>query len=312
MNIDQIRKIFSERLREVKELVKETNKSSVLVIQQFPLETDSITLIPNIRESISNIIAFVELGDKKVLKEIISLTDGEVDYIVLDVDIKNKNTKELIQFTEANIKISKLLFYSDFNTWADSAIVFLQQISHGINDKSILLAGQGVLANILRRKLNDFDIEFINTDQFNTEVDIIIGAAIKSESMGIDKLHFVSENTKIYDVGIGNFSSEFIEGARNKKASIYRIDIRAGVSSIILNLLETESLIEHVMGSTTIKGIEIVAGGMMGTSGAIIVDDINKPSYIIGVADGKGYIKNQLTEEDELNIEFINRLIKNK
>jgi hypothetical protein len=108
----------------------------------------------------------------------------------------------------------------------------------------------------------------------------------------------------------GNFSTSLIEAAVKQEHNVYRIDIRAGISSLIINILETDYLINNVMGRTKIKNIELVAGGIMGSKNAIILDDINYPLNMIGVADGKGYVKIEPQEEDYDNLIFVERLIK--
>lgn len=307
-DLDQIKILFNQRLQEVNKLVEETNKTSVLVIQQFPIDSDVNTLIPNVRESLSNILAFVELGNISVLKEVLELADGIIDNIVVDSDIKCEHSKKIVEFAKENIKSSKKFYYSDNNTWADSAINFLQQISEGVYNKNILLAGQGTLFNAVKRKLSDYQPNYVSLNH-NSPVDLIIGASIKNQSIGIEQIPLVSADTKIYDVGIGNFSHDFLKASNKIGASVYRIDIRAGISSSVLNILETDYLISNVMGEAQIKDTHIVAGGAMGGDGAIIVDDINHPSHVIGVADGKGNIKNKLSKEDQNKIGFVKRLI---
>jgi hypothetical protein len=308
IDINEIKSLFAKRLDETSQLVQLTNKTSVLVIQQFPIESDINTLLPKVRESIANILCFVELGDLNILKEIIEMSDGKVDSIVLDSDIKCSSSRDIIEYVSTKIQASKLFYYSDNNTWADSAIKFLLHINEGLLNKKIFLSGEGLLHDNVKRKLEDYCPKLLNENE-NENVDIIIGAMIKKESIDEDKLSLVSKQTKIYDVGIGNFSKKFINGAREKGASIYRIDIRAGISSVVMNILETDYLISNVMGEAKIKGVEMVAGGILGGEGAIVLDHINEPLYVIGVADGKGNFKNDLSRKDIDNIDFVERLI---
>jgi hypothetical protein len=65
------------------------------------------------------------------------------------------------------------------------------------------------------------------------------------------------------------------------------------------------------MGKVTIKTTEIVAGGIMGRNGAIIVDNIKDPSYVIGVADGRGRVKyDPETSQENNDYNFVQRLLK--
>lgn len=303
-----IEKIFKQRIEEVNRLVNLTNKSSVLVIQQFPTEKDTEVLIPNVRESISNVMAFIELGTVDILKLVLNLSVGIFDNIIFDSDVKCEKSTALISFVKRNVTSSKLFFYSDNNTWADSAIKFLQQVSNGVYDKTIFLAGNGILYKSIKTRLKDCGVNFVTIDEVES-VDVIIGASIKEISIDENSTKLISKKTKIYDFGIGNFSADFLKKAIELNADIYRIDNRAGISSTILNLLETDYLIRNMMGKAEFNGVGVVAGGIMGKDSDIVIDDINQPKYVIGVADGKGFLKNNFSQEEEKNLNFINRLI---
>lgn len=305
--LSHLKATFAERILLVQELIKKTNKSSVLIIQQFPVSTDTLTKLPKVRESISNILAFVELGEPEVLQEIITMADGVFDAIAFDSDIKLPLSSELLQIAEKHIKQSKLFFYSDINTWADSAIQFVLQQEKGLYGKSVLLAGEGALYDAVLHRINYLGASIV-TDT-SVAIDVVIGCALKSTSVDESIMNRLGLKPTLYDIGIGNFTLGLIEAAHSKAYPIYRIDIRAGISSLVINLLETDYLINKVMGRAKIKDVELVAGGMMGKKNAVIIDDINFPSSIIGVADGRGNVKIDLAEEDHTNIAFVERLI---
>jgi hypothetical protein len=75
-----------------------------------------------------------------------------------------------------------------------------------------------------------------------------------------------------------------------------------------MHLLETDDLVKHVMGAGTMQGIDVVAGGTMGKDGAIILDNINQPSAIIGIADGRGNVRTPREEETD-KIGLIKKLL---
>jgi hypothetical protein len=152
--------IFSERIAAVSELVGRTNKSSVLIIQQFCLDSEAITKFPKVRESISNILAFVELGEIEILREIISAADGVFDNIVFDADIKLCISDKLLQIARNDTKKSKLFFYSDTNTWADSAVQFILQTEKNIWDKNVMITGDGLLYDALMHRVQFFGWKF--------------------------------------------------------------------------------------------------------------------------------------------------------
>ena len=62
----------------------------------------------------------------------------------------------------------------------------------------------------------------------------------------------------------------------------------AGLSGEAVNVIETYELASKIMGKRQINNVNIVAGGYIGKKGDIVVDSIDSPSRIIGVADGRG------------------------
>ena len=111
-------------------------------------------------------------------------------------------------------------------------------------------------------------------------------------------------------MGIGNFPADFIFAAATKQNKIYRLDNRAGISSMVLSLFETDYLIRKMMGVVNIKDVELVSGGIMGHKGAIIVDNVYQPTHVIGIADGKGRVKfTPETDKERNDYLFVKRLI---
>src|SRR5699024_9515459 len=91
------------------------------------------------------------------------------------------------------------------------------------------------------------------------------------------------------DGGIGNFSGEFIALCLEKSINVTRLDVRLGnefLSASIKSLSKENSFFEEVMGVEKYEELEIVAGGIIGQAGSIIVDKIKEPKQIIGVANG--------------------------
>ena len=66
--------------------------------------------------------------------------------------------------------------------------------------------------------------------------------------------------------------------ARSRGMRLYRLDNRAGISSAIIRLLETDYMVGKLMGHLRLKDVDIVAGGLLAQTGAVIVDDIRNPA----------------------------------
>jgi hypothetical protein len=302
--------VFKERIEEVRTLVSNTNKASVLVIQQFPSDNDTITLLPKIRESVTNVLAFVELGSEKVLERVLELANPVFDFVAFDGDLKIKNSADLIACARKVCTSPKLFFYSDNQTWADSGLHMVSQLENGLYQKKVWLTGSGILREALAQKLTNLGAEVQYSAVPGQLAEIVIGAQVKEVSFPEDGFSSVLTGANFYDIGIGNFSKKTISEALNGGGEVYRIDVRAGLSSQVLQILETNYLITKVMGRAELRGVRMVAGGIMGEDGAVVVDDIRSPTSVVGIADGKGSLKLEINEKETEHQAFVSRLIK--
>lgn len=338
MDFAAFQSTFLERIEATRFLVEQTNKSSVLVIQQFPTADDTEILLPAVRESISNIIAFVELGDLETLKHVFAHADGNFDAIAMDSDVKHERSHALIDYVKGAVTKAKVFYYSDTNVWAESALTFIQHVEKGVKGKNVLVAGTGILVAKLLNNLSDYGANLFylpgripsqnqqlrgasstgSRKAFQTiddscdlsGMDLLIGASIKQVSVDDGVAQRLRRGINIYDMGIGNFSGDFIVGAREREHQVYRLDNRAGISSIVLSLFETDYLITKMMGAVSIKDVELVSGGILGRKGAVIVDNVYKPTHVIGLADGEGRVNfAPTTDKENQDLLFVKRLI---
>lgn len=337
MNSKEFHIEFENRLIEVEKMMNNTNKSSVLFILQVPNNSNDL-LLPYTRESISNIICFVEISDESEISYIIRKSHGIIDRVVIDIDKKRENSEKIIANIQENLDIPYYT-YSDLKMWADAATNFLSQTTNRINEKKVLLIGNSflttrVLLNLIDRGVNiymfesDYNDGFFKYDYYNNikinskritlienlkvpdvHFDILLGTNLKEEYNNKDLRDL--EFTSIYDIGLNNFTKDFIKIQIDRNINVFRFDNRAGVSSIILNLMETEYLVKYNMGKTKIASINVVSGGIMGREGDIVVDNVYNPSTVLGVANGSGTFKhdNELTDKDLKNILSINKLV---
>lgn len=329
---------FRNVLNEVKKITEKTNKYSVLIIQQQPSNTDSNPFFPMIRESLSNIIAFVCVSNEYYIEDIIAESRGVIDAIILDNTRKRENSDNIIRVVnESSLKNNlKLFVYSDFDTWASSAVNFLEiKEQLHFSNKRILLVGRNYLATRVLLKLIDFGVAvYLNpldypentfpyidgtTIQIESSLikwvknevnyDILLGCSIFSRYSNISQMKLCKFQS-IYDIGIGNFDINFLSEHRTFGCNnLFRSDDRTGISSIVLGLMETDYLIKHSIGRKTICGINLVSGGSLGLDGDIVVDNIEDPEKIIGVANGEGGFKKDLSKNDLKNIEIIQSII---
>lgn len=325
---------LEERLQVVKELVDNSNKQSVLIIQQHPGCGNDYMHFPPVRESISNIIVFAEVSNPFQAEEILKVSSNRIDRFILDLDNKRENSAAIIEKVKLYPLPSKLLFYSDFDVWGGAAVDFMTELEGDLRDKNILLYGHNYLSTrVLRRLLtvgakvyaplqnkcgrqfpldNETIVQFESdnlkdSDSYRGVYDIVVGSEILNSAGCVNN---TIQTKSIFDIGLGNFTKEFINSASKCGSKVYRFDNRAGISSMVLGLMETNYLVSKNMGSVQIGNIKVESGGLLSEENTIIVDNAFAPSFIFGVADGRGLFKKELTQRNIEDLYIIKSLIK--
>jgi len=304
--------VFHERLDAVSALANRTNKATVLVVQQFPVADDAGVLCPHVRESIANIMAFVELGTVADFEWVLDTArDHPFNWIAVDCDQKLPESARIVDAARARVPAARLLFYSDNQVWFDSGLDIVQRLEGGLTGKRVLLAGSGPLADCFREALPRIGAMAIERSEAGAgELPaIVLGVAQKRETLDLALIERLPAGAAIYDIGIGNLSLDAASRARARGLRLYRLDNRAGISSAIVRLLETDFMVGKLMGHLHLKDVDIVAGGLLAPPGAVIVDDIRNPTLIFGVANGNGRFRERMSAEDAAHVAFVRSLI---
>jgi hypothetical protein len=299
-----------DRLDDVAVLAARTNKATVLVVQQFPVVEDRGLRFPPVRESIANVMAFVELGAACDLAPVLDCA-GAFDWIAVDCDDKLPASASIVETARSQVAPERLLFYSDNQVWFDSALDMVQRIERGLSGKVVVLCGAGALADSIAFALPRLGVSVLRPSQGGSRLDstIVLGASQKRESIGVELVERLPAGASIYDLGIGNLSAAAAELARSRGFALYRLDNRAGISSAIVRLLETDNMVSTLMGRARLRNVDLVAGGLLAPAGAVIVDDIRRPTMIFGIADGTGRFKRELDAADHERLQYVRSII---
>ena len=70
--------------------------------------------------------------------------------------------------------------------------------------------------------------------------------------------------------------------------NIYRVDVTAALCGLVKTLYITDEIFLNKMGRRKIGDLTIISGGVFGYAGEVVVDNINSPKYVYGVANGEG------------------------
>lgn len=308
---------------ELSSISRKTGKTSVLTIT---LGEDFAKTNPFIRWSDNKLIGNIEINEKTYLKEIIKNIDGKIDFILIDECLVNnfsefQNCKSsLIPFSESNVLVLALDAFLNVSKFVSQNTKF---VINGINSTSVafaeILIRKKYNISIYERsesKLNSMMIFFteflkinslektvtVNAVNPDSSYDIIISFTNDiSDPIVMKILNNLSKDGVAIDASKRSFSSEFIHVSREKNIQLYRLDMRAALAAEVSLRIETNNLVKNVMGKSIINGFPVLAGGVIGPKGSIIIDSITSPRNILGVADGNGNILNNDEEKEFSN-----------
>ena len=281
-----------------------------------------------LRETHTLMYGGVIVRDVDTAVEVARMVDGKVDYILVDSEKKieriyygAKDVGNIERHIRQRVSRSKIVTYKGNDLTVEAIDFLLGQIIGDVGARQIAVVGLGNIGSKIALKLvergayvrayrrdkkklkaivaglnlikSEHTISPITEAKSITEAckgaSVVIAAA---DARGISKekhLKGLDLTTApiLIDVGKGCFAEAIVKG---ESYSVYRIDVSMVQKHTFAGLLETAVHYGRSLGRRIIKdhNIKLVSLGLLGKHGEIIVDDIEKPSTVIGIADGKG------------------------
>lgn len=271
------------------------------------------TRFPYLRENASAIIGNLEYATEKDARDVLRVLDGAVDVFMLDTGSDPKSYDRL----RRSLKRSRVMPYSDDLALARAAVELCIRLVESPRGAPTLILGVGTgagqtLAHLMAvygfpLRLWDADedvarrtaqllqmthplsiISACGAAAQPADATIIIGIGAGHPVITQDILHRARAGCRVLDAGIGTLEPSAVAEGLRRNLKLYRLDMRAGLSGEITSILDTEKLVQNVLGRRTLAGVAIVAGGVLGRRGEVIVDSISRPSEVLGLADGRG------------------------
>ena len=157
-----------------------------------------------------------------------------------------------------------------------------------------------------------FDKELIHHGDNHSKLDCFVSFVSADEVISSDYNKLLKANALCLDGGIGNFSKDFISTALENGHDVRRLDVRQS-QEIMDGYMNSRlnSQFSQIIGRDVINSHSVVAGGIMGEEGQVIVDRIVQPTRVIGIANGIGGVKDklELTAEEQNKIREVNAYI---
>jgi len=313
------------------------HKVKAVIISTTAKQSTDFGILPRRMYGNMGISSFM-INDIDSLKELLTFYDGIIDYFYIDVEMKQEIN--LYKIAERIVYKSKIISIKPNDTTLESLDLLLREkYTDNLIDKKILVIGSGNLASKIMLRLAERQADVyvlartgykldkimsaINTflPKYTKSIekldntreiyfDVIIGA-ISNEFNEVNTLKSViDQQTFLVDVGINNFNSEFIHELLINGNELLRLDTRIALPyQMIKQSKYTELFFDKVVGIKEVEDVTIAAGGIIPDEGTVIVDQIEKPTQVVGVADGSGGLKLGETDTERYKIEKIRTYI---
>ena len=314
---------------EIKASAKKSAKKSIFNIV-IPIKPRKQTVLSGfIQESFSFVIGNVEVDNPEQLKEVVEAVDGIIDILFIDAEMKLGGDVNLVQLARDLAKQSQILPYKDNDVWVSSIDSLMAEILGDLFGAKVAIYGVNNLCFKLAIRLSERGCKVTlsgsdgdNLKEYVTALnkiiikeapypiesradmktaakgaDVLVGLTPQFALIGQEEIAEMNSKGLVIDGGIGSLSPDAIRYGNQIGVKIIRVDMRAALAGEIWAVLGTKNMVSEIMGKGEIAGVTVVAGGILGNRGDVILDSICHPTKVVGIADGCGGVIYDAPEE---------------
>ncbi len=305
---------------EVFNIAAKTKRRSVFTIAWAPAGNDA-TRFPSIYADKTKVVGNAEVANVSDSQAVTAALDGKVDVIMVDVTASDDFAAEdLLTSVEGAVEKSQVLRYSDRNAHILSTEALVRDYCHDLRSICLAICGANdfgleVAVRLMRsggkvvvydsdkeraagmnRILGDYsqlthctaEAPALLEDTTPGSVNGLIGCKLRQISVGKELIDYLADTGLVVDAGVGSLSPDAILAAQERGLDVRRVDMRTGLLAEVDLALATSELVHGAQGRKIIDGVRVVGGGVIGTLGTVVVDDVAQPTRVIGIADGVG------------------------
>lgn len=248
------------------------------------------------------VVGAIEVCNAVELERVITEIDGAVDILFLDKTPRIANWNEMIGKLESRKWQSRVLPYADEIAGLIGTCHIVAVEANKRGTKGVAVLGGDARANMIKSMFPYWGLQVVDYKQASI---IVIAAKVEN----YEPL-FHAGLTLAYDLMSGVINSEIAQNLLANGAEVIRLDGRTALASEVIGLLDAQKLTEQVMGRKDINTVPVVAGGVWGYKGDVVVNSIKRPTHVIGIADGSGGIKVHLNEADKQSLDSVKRTLR--
>jgi hypothetical protein len=278
----------------------------------------------------------------EITASIAELIDGQVDYVFVDAEKKIKeiyygsnDIGNIERIVREKIFKSKVLTYKGNSLATEAIDLLLGQLVVDLGNVNVAIIGAGNMGSkialtlvergakvkLFRRNLSKLKKITDGLNQIkseHTESSITMAENIEEACRGAnvviacaDQQSIIKEDLKwlskerspiLIDVGKKCFDESIIN---SHEFVVFSLDTSIIQKYVFTAIIKTKLIYGKAIGRKKLQdyGLNLISSGLVGQYGEFIVDDIDNPKTIIGVADGQGsLLEDTGIFEDKLNI----------
>ncbi|WP_022663054.1 beta/alpha barrel domain-containing protein [Paucidesulfovibrio longus] len=306
-------------LRRVTVQARKLGLHSLLNVVADPLLTEGRRVSHVVHVFPDAVFGSVEVGDADAARELLRATAGKVDFHLLDAS-PLPGGAPLTDLAREALSPFEILEYDDAEVLLRAVTGQLQGILCGLHGKRVLLFGGppagASLAEKLAQRLERLHARVTRIAPpepgrapDGDMLERFAGAAAQCDVLAVCSPGFAplaeaflaaSERAVVFEARIGSLGPENIRALRGQGFTVYRPDMRSVMASELRMLLAYR--LHHHQGfpEREIGGVRLVSHGLIGRPGDVVVDDVLRPTHIIGVSDGAGLTRPAKPDDERL------------
>ncbi len=317
--------------KEITTNAKKRGRHSVLNIVAARKPVGEATVSRFVQEEFDYVVSNIEVDNAKQLAQVITTVDGIVDILLVDADPRLFLEHNLINEARPLVRQSKLVGYSDSDVWVRSVTYEIEALKTEMEHLRVTIVGgtkeamklafhlsqrgatvtltggshddliagaQAVTGLIDHKDVLQIEVED-DTVRASQQARVLIAFHQEEPVVSLEMLQALPSDGVVFDASIGSVTFEAIAWGVEHGVRIVRPDMRAALAGELASLLGTRRITDQLMGRSEIAGVSVVAGGLVGRKGDVVVDSVMNPSRVVGVADGQGRVLYGHTDFEE-------------
>lgn len=276
--------------------------SAIVIAGPWREGTRNDVQLQQIRLLVNVVVGAIEVCNPVDLERVIVEIDGAVDILFLDKTSRTASWNKMIDRLELCKWQSQMLPYGDEISGLIGTCHIIAIEAGKVGVKEVAVLGTDARAKMIRHLFPYWGLKAVEHKQSSFIV-------IAGEHKNYQTLYHQGL-VLVYDLMTGGIDADIAQNLLFNGVEVVRLDGRAALVSEVIGLLDAQKLTNRVMGRNSINEVSVVAGGVWGNEGDVVVNSISDPTHVIGVADGIGGIKYQLGIADMDALESVRKALR--